>query len=58
MGSPPPFRVFVAPLDLSEKPAPMWVSMENVPPQLITVEGVSWLGSQLGKPVNKFIREG
>ncbi|CAN1292240.1 hypothetical protein LINPERPRIM_LOCUS21476 [Linum perenne] len=48
----------IEPLDLTEKPAPVWVTMEKVPPQLITVEGVSWLASQLGKPVNKFIREG
>ncbi|CAN1334130.1 hypothetical protein LINPERPRIM_LOCUS36271 [Linum perenne] len=48
----------IEPVDLSKKPAPVRVSMENVPPQIIIVEGVSWLASQLGKPVNKFIREG
>ncbi|CAN1289687.1 hypothetical protein LINPERPRIM_LOCUS20395 [Linum perenne] len=49
--------VGIEPLDLSEIPAPVWVLMKNVPPQLTTVKGVSWLASQLGKPINKFIRE-
>ncbi|CAN1318959.1 hypothetical protein LINPERPRIM_LOCUS31033 [Linum perenne] len=50
--------VGIQPMDLTEKPAPVWITFEKVPPQLITVEGISWLASQLGKPVNRYIREG
>ncbi|CAN1292910.1 hypothetical protein LINPERPRIM_LOCUS21785 [Linum perenne] len=30
----------------------------EVPPELLTPEGVSWLATQLGKPVNKLVRNG
>ncbi|CAN1290913.1 hypothetical protein LINPERPRIM_LOCUS20920 [Linum perenne] len=31
--------------------------MKTVPPDLITPEGVSWLASQIGRPINKFVRD-
>ncbi|CAN1337807.1 hypothetical protein LINPERPRIM_LOCUS37765 [Linum perenne] len=32
--------------------------MKNVPPELIYPEGISWLATQYGKPLSKFVRDG
>ncbi|CAN1244709.1 hypothetical protein LINPERPRIM_LOCUS6223 [Linum perenne] len=32
--------------------------MKKVPPIVINQEGVSWLASQVGRPINKFVRDG
>ncbi|CAN1310677.1 hypothetical protein LINPERPRIM_LOCUS28172 [Linum perenne] len=42
----------------SENQAPEWIIFKNVPPDVISVEGVIWLCSLIGKPLKKFIREG
>ncbi|CAN1338780.1 hypothetical protein LINPERPRIM_LOCUS38218 [Linum perenne] len=52
------WQIGIAPLDLTEKPVPVWVSLLNIPPQLITKEGISFISSQLGTPMNKFVRDG
>ncbi|CAN1302102.1 hypothetical protein LINPERPRIM_LOCUS25281 [Linum perenne] len=31
---------------------------KKVPPVMLTNEGISWLSSKIGKPLNKFVREG
>ncbi|CAN1337802.1 hypothetical protein LINPERPRIM_LOCUS37761 [Linum perenne] len=31
---------------------------KNVPPVLVTIEGISWVSSKIGKPLNKFVRNG
>ncbi|CAN1319647.1 hypothetical protein LINPERPRIM_LOCUS31329 [Linum perenne] len=58
VGKPPPFRVVAAPLDMSPSNTPEWITLTNVPPAAITLEGISWLTSMLGKPWKNFIREG
>ncbi|CAN1223163.1 hypothetical protein LINPERPRIM_LOCUS2009 [Linum perenne] len=32
--------------------------MKKVPPVLVNTEGVSWLASQIGRTINKFVRDG
>ncbi|CAN1181084.1 hypothetical protein LINPERPRIM_LOCUS27246, partial [Linum perenne] len=32
--------------------------MKKVPPILLNPEGVSWLSSQIGRPINKYVRDG
>ncbi|CAN1352428.1 hypothetical protein LINPERPRIM_LOCUS42803, partial [Linum perenne] len=34
------------------------IVLKEVPPTLVTPKGISWLASQVGQPVNKFIRDG
>ncbi|CAN1309733.1 hypothetical protein LINPERPRIM_LOCUS27793 [Linum perenne] len=46
------WSVGIQPLDLTKKLAPVWITFEKAPPQLLKIEGVCWLASQLGKPVN------
>ncbi|CAN1347128.1 hypothetical protein LINPERPRIM_LOCUS40992 [Linum perenne] len=58
VGKPPPFRVVAAPLDMSPSNTPEWITLTNVPSAAITLEGISWLTSMLGKPWKNFIREG
>ncbi|CAN1215714.1 hypothetical protein LINPERPRIM_LOCUS23623 [Linum perenne] len=48
----------VQPLDFSPKATPEWVEFQGVPPELITVEAVNWMSSRLGKPLNRFVRDG
>ncbi|CAN1298893.1 hypothetical protein LINPERPRIM_LOCUS23987 [Linum perenne] len=48
----------IQPMVFSESQTPEWIIFKNVPPDVISVEGVSWLCSLIGKPVKKFIREG
>ncbi|CAN1323838.1 hypothetical protein LINPERPRIM_LOCUS32868, partial [Linum perenne] len=34
------------------------LTLKGVPPSLVTPEGVSWLASQVGTHINKFVRDG
>ncbi|CAN1217023.1 hypothetical protein LINPERPRIM_LOCUS870, partial [Linum perenne] len=34
------------------------IVLKNVPPTLITPKGISWLASQIGQPINKFVWDG
>ncbi|CAN1346972.1 hypothetical protein LINPERPRIM_LOCUS40943 [Linum perenne] len=58
VGTPPPIRKGIKPLDLSKKSTPEWITIKNVPPAAISIEGISWLTSLLGKPWKNFVREG
>ncbi|CAN1242407.1 hypothetical protein LINPERPRIM_LOCUS5333 [Linum perenne] len=58
LGTVPPIRKNITPIDLSSKNVPIWVVFKRVPAQLITQEGVGWLASHIGKPVNNFVRNG
>ncbi|CAN1302186.1 hypothetical protein LINPERPRIM_LOCUS25328 [Linum perenne] len=46
------------PVNFAKELKPFWVEFKEVPPELLTPEGVSWLATQLGKPVNKLVRNG
>ncbi|CAN1293199.1 hypothetical protein LINPERPRIM_LOCUS21934 [Linum perenne] len=48
----------IAPLDLSQECKPIWIRFEKIPPVLMTPKGISWLATQFGKPINKFVRYG
>ncbi|CAN1293420.1 hypothetical protein LINPERPRIM_LOCUS22021 [Linum perenne] len=48
----------VQPIDTSPKELPVWVTFKDVPPALVTHEGISWPATQIGTPINKFIRDG
>ncbi|CAN1255381.1 hypothetical protein LINPERPRIM_LOCUS8964 [Linum perenne] len=48
----------IAPIDLSPTNVPIWTIFKSVPAQLITQEGVGWLASHIGKPMNNFVRNG
>ncbi|CAN1293055.1 hypothetical protein LINPERPRIM_LOCUS21862 [Linum perenne] len=48
----------IQPLEIAENQCPEWIIFKNVPPDVISIEGVSWLCSLIGKPLRKFIREG
>ncbi|CAN0847584.1 hypothetical protein LINGRAHAP2_LOCUS5050 [Linum grandiflorum] len=48
----------IQPLDLEVTEVPTWITLKGVPPQLITNEGVGWLVSRWGKPLNKLVRDG
>ncbi|CAN1309891.1 hypothetical protein LINPERPRIM_LOCUS27856 [Linum perenne] len=48
----------IAPIVLGPRRVPVWVIFKKVPPDLITNEGISWLASHLGDPVNNFVRSG
>ncbi|CAN1337979.1 hypothetical protein LINPERPRIM_LOCUS37845, partial [Linum perenne] len=60
VGAPPPLKVVSAMLNRlwSLELKPIWIKFKEVPPELLTPEGVSWLATQLGKPVNKLVRNG
>ncbi|CAN1340785.1 hypothetical protein LINPERPRIM_LOCUS38971 [Linum perenne] len=58
IGTPPPLRVFAAMARRLWEATPEWVLLKKVPPVLITVEGISWVSSKIGKPLNKYVREG
>ncbi|CAN1314946.1 hypothetical protein LINPERPRIM_LOCUS29525, partial [Linum perenne] len=34
------------------------ITLQKVPPAAVTIEGISWLSSLIGKPLRKFVREG
>ncbi|CAN1317114.1 hypothetical protein LINPERPRIM_LOCUS30318 [Linum perenne] len=48
----------IKPIDTSPKELPVWITFKDVPPALVTHEGISWLATQIGTPINKFIRDG
>ncbi|CAN1262859.1 hypothetical protein LINPERPRIM_LOCUS11425 [Linum perenne] len=48
----------IQPIDFSKELKPAWIELRNVPAELITPDGISWLATQFGKPVNKFVRLG
>ncbi|CAN1308282.1 hypothetical protein LINPERPRIM_LOCUS27317 [Linum perenne] len=48
----------IQPMVFSDSQNPEWIIFKKVPPDVISVEGVSWLCSLIGKPIKKFIREG
>ncbi|CAN1337663.1 hypothetical protein LINPERPRIM_LOCUS37689, partial [Linum perenne] len=58
LDSVPPLALGVKPIDTSPKELPVWVTFKDVPPALVTQEGISWLATQIGTPINKFIRDG
>ncbi|CAN1338619.1 hypothetical protein LINPERPRIM_LOCUS38137 [Linum perenne] len=45
-------------VEMMEEENPIWITLDDVPPQLISPKGISWITSQLGMPVSKFVREG
>ncbi|CAN1292423.1 hypothetical protein LINPERPRIM_LOCUS21562 [Linum perenne] len=48
----------IKPIESSTREASVWITFKKVPPALVTPEGISWLASQVGKPINKFVRDG
>ncbi|CAN1339536.1 hypothetical protein LINPERPRIM_LOCUS38527 [Linum perenne] len=48
----------IQPLDLLAKNSLEWITLKNVPPAAISIKGISWIYSLLGKPWKKFVREG
>ncbi|CAN1241455.1 hypothetical protein LINPERPRIM_LOCUS4968 [Linum perenne] len=48
----------VAPMVLSQEAIPTWVTLRNVPLQLISLKGISWISSKIGRPMSRFVREG
>ncbi|CAN1318060.1 hypothetical protein LINPERPRIM_LOCUS30650 [Linum perenne] len=48
----------IKPLDFSAKSTPEWITLRKVPPDVISIEGISWISSMLGKPVKRFVRDG
>ncbi|CAN1339761.1 hypothetical protein LINPERPRIM_LOCUS38608 [Linum perenne] len=58
IGNTPPIRQDITPVDLAPRKIPVWVIFKKVPPALITDEGISWLASHLGDPVNNFVGNG
>ncbi|CAN1318621.1 hypothetical protein LINPERPRIM_LOCUS30884 [Linum perenne] len=57
LDSVPPLAPGVKPIDTSPMELPVWVTFKDVPPALVTQEGISWLATQIGTPINKFIRD-
>ncbi|CAN1215398.1 hypothetical protein LINPERPRIM_LOCUS201 [Linum perenne] len=48
----------IQPVRFTPANTPEWVMFKNVPPELITVDGISWVSSKVGKPLNKYVRDG
>ncbi|CAN1323887.1 hypothetical protein LINPERPRIM_LOCUS32893 [Linum perenne] len=48
----------IKPIETSPNEIPVWLNFKGVPPTLITPQGLSWLASQVGQSINKFIRDG
>ncbi|CAN1317957.1 hypothetical protein LINPERPRIM_LOCUS30624 [Linum perenne] len=48
----------IKPVDFSPKATPKWIEFRRVPPELYTVNGISWISSKIGKPLTKFVRDG
>ncbi|CAN1323809.1 hypothetical protein LINPERPRIM_LOCUS32851 [Linum perenne] len=48
----------IAPINFTPKEIPTWIVLEAIPPSLVTPKGLSWLASQIGRPVNNFVRDG
>ncbi|CAN0859922.1 hypothetical protein LINGRAHAP2_LOCUS7799 [Linum grandiflorum] len=47
----------ISPLAFSSSSTPVWITLRRVPPELLSVEGVSWLASHFGTPIHKIIRD-
>ncbi|CAN1323507.1 hypothetical protein LINPERPRIM_LOCUS32762 [Linum perenne] len=58
VGSVPPIRKNIKKVELAPESLPVWVVFKKVPPALMTDEGISWISSNLGDPVNRFVRTG
>ncbi|CAN1320152.1 hypothetical protein LINPERPRIM_LOCUS31567 [Linum perenne] len=54
----PPLKPGIKPIDTSPNELPIWLTFKAVPPAIVTHEGISWLASQVGTPINKFVRDG
>ncbi|CAN0925561.1 hypothetical protein LINGRAHAP2_LOCUS34829 [Linum grandiflorum] len=48
----------IRPIALSPTEIPVWVVFKMVPPHLITLEGIGWLASMIGTPVQRYVRDG
>ncbi|CAN1301043.1 hypothetical protein LINPERPRIM_LOCUS24786 [Linum perenne] len=48
----------IKPVDTSPKELLVWLTFKAVPPAILTHEGISWLASQVGTPINKSVRDG
>ncbi|CAN1317057.1 hypothetical protein LINPERPRIM_LOCUS30290 [Linum perenne] len=48
----------IAPIDFTPKEIPTWIVLKAVPPAFFTPKGISWLASQAGQPIKKFVRDG
>ncbi|CAN1272194.1 hypothetical protein LINPERPRIM_LOCUS14453 [Linum perenne] len=48
----------IKPLCFSPAATPEWILLKNVLPVLIIVDGISWVSSKIGKPLNMFVRDG
>ncbi|CAN1339418.1 hypothetical protein LINPERPRIM_LOCUS38472 [Linum perenne] len=57
LGTPPPFRKGIKPIDFAPRATLEWIEFQGVPPEVIANEGISWLSSKIGKPLNKFVRD-
>ncbi|CAN1318378.1 hypothetical protein LINPERPRIM_LOCUS30796 [Linum perenne] len=48
----------IKPVVIPEGQSPEWITFKRVPPAAISIEGISWMSSLIGKPVRKFVRDG
>ncbi|CAN1293555.1 hypothetical protein LINPERPRIM_LOCUS22070 [Linum perenne] len=48
----------IKPVVIDDGHVPEWITFQKVPPAAVTIEGISWLLSLIGKPLRKFVREG
>ncbi|CAN1248536.1 hypothetical protein LINPERPRIM_LOCUS6779 [Linum perenne] len=48
----------IAPLTFVPQEKPVWITFSGMSPMLLTNEGISWLASQYGKSIHRFVREG
>ncbi|CAN0875644.1 hypothetical protein LINGRAHAP2_LOCUS10949 [Linum grandiflorum] len=39
------------------KEVPTWLTLTGIPPHLITNEGIGWVVSRIGEPINQFVRD-
>ncbi|CAN0875646.1 hypothetical protein LINGRAHAP2_LOCUS10949 [Linum grandiflorum] len=47
----------IALLDIAMKEVPTWLTLTGIPPHLITNEGIGWVVSRIGEPINQFVRD-
>ncbi|CAN1215483.1 hypothetical protein LINPERPRIM_LOCUS243 [Linum perenne] len=48
----------IKPVVITDGHSPEWITFQKVPPTAVTIEGISWLSSLIGKPLRKYVREG
>ncbi|CAN1320927.1 hypothetical protein LINPERPRIM_LOCUS31879 [Linum perenne] len=48
----------IKPVVIDDGHVPEWITFQKVPPAAVTIEGISWLSSLIGKPLRKFVSEG